>query len=77
VVVPAATAVTTPVPGSTVATAVSDDVHAVGVAAVVVAERPEVEPTQADKVPEITGIGFTVIVLVAVAVQPLVVAVTV
>lgn len=69
-VVPAATAVTIPVAASIVATDRSDDVHAVGDAAVVVAERLEVEPTQADKVPEIVGAAYTL--NVAVVVQPLV-----
>ena len=74
---PAATAVTTPVAASIEATVGSDDVHAVGVAAVVVAVKLDVTPSHTVKVPEITGVGFTVIVVVAVAVQPLVVAVTV
>jgi hypothetical protein len=70
VVVPAATAVTIPVAASIVATDRSDDVHAVGDAAVVVAESAEVEPTQADKVPEMVGAVYTL--NVAVVVQPLV-----
>ena len=70
VVVPAATAVTMPEAASIVATDKSDDVHAVGDAAVVVAESVEVEPTQADKVPEMVGAAYTL--NVAVVVHPLV-----
>jgi hypothetical protein len=75
-VVPAKSADTSPVIASIEATDGADDVQA-GVAGVVVAVKVVTEPSHNVKVPEITGIGFTVIVLVAVALQPLVVAVTV
>ena len=71
VVVPAATAVTIPVAASIVATDRSDDVHAVGDAAVAVPDKLEVAPSHAVNVPVIIGNGLTLIVSLIIASQPL------
>jgi hypothetical protein len=68
VVVPAATAVTTP-ELEMVATPKADEDQGLVASGLVVAVRVELNPTQALKVPDITGFALTI--KLAVVVQPL------